>query len=172
MEEDQNVYLCILAKAYMQTKFTIQFDSDEEIIKLLSYDSFEHISLKPNEPKLFQLESRERYELKFTRERAYYYIKITVCKNDADSEDFQTCLEDLKSGDDRGKQLPAKTEESAEQPCVSCIVFIRLEAEEDAEAILHVQSQYSMIQLKEKDVVADFLNENEENRYSLTAMKD
>ena len=40
MEDDNNVYLCILVSAYQETKFSIEFDSDEEIIKLLNYNSF------------------------------------------------------------------------------------------------------------------------------------
>lgn len=125
MEEDKNIYLCILAKAYTETKFTIEYDSDEEIIKLLSYDSFEHVELKPNTPKLFQLEAQQKYEIKFTREKGYFYVKIAVCKND-NMDNYQTCLEELKDSSDKGKQIITKTEEFGEEPCARCIVFIKL----------------------------------------------
>ena len=68
-----------------------------------------------------------------------------MCKNTGD-DDYQTCLDDFKDDEDQGKKIVAKTEEFGEEPCQKCIVFVRLEAAEgDAEAIIHVQSEYSMI---------------------------
>lgn len=40
MEEDKNPYVCILAKAYLDSKFSIEYTSDNEIIKQLMLDSF------------------------------------------------------------------------------------------------------------------------------------
>ena len=121
--------------------------------------------------KLFQLEAEQKYEIKFTREKGFFYTKIAVCKNDG-SDDYDTCLEDLKDSDDMGKKIVTKTEEFGEDPCSKCIVFIKLQAEEPAEAIIHIQSKYSMIDLKEKDVVSDFLNEGETNKYSITTTQN
>lgn len=38
--------------------------------------------------------------------------------------------------------------------------------------MLHVQSTYSTIELKENDVISDFANENEMNKYSITSVKN
>lgn len=38
MTEDQDYYLCILAYGYLESKFTIEYTSDEDIIKLLRLD--------------------------------------------------------------------------------------------------------------------------------------
>lgn len=41
MRDDKDFYLCILATGYLESKFTIEYTSQEDIIKLLHYDSFE-----------------------------------------------------------------------------------------------------------------------------------
>lgn len=35
-----------------------------------------------------------------------------------------------------------------------------------------MQSHYSMIELKEKDVISDFTNEGEVNKYSITTIRN
>lgn len=81
MKEDKDFYLCILVTGYMESKFTIEYTSADEIIKLLHYDTFERFEIVPKKPKLFQLEAQQQYEIKFTREKGYFYVKIAVCKD-------------------------------------------------------------------------------------------
>jgi hypothetical protein len=45
MGDDRNVYLCLLAKAYTNTKLSFEYTSDEDSIKVLDMDSFETVSV-------------------------------------------------------------------------------------------------------------------------------
>ena len=67
-----------------------------------------------------------------------------MCKQDKDKS-YESCLEEIKDSNDKGRKVVAKTEEFGEEPCDKCIVFVKLQADEQAEVIIHVQSQYSMI---------------------------
>lgn len=40
MGDDRNVYLCLLTKAYTNTKLSFEYTSDENSIKVLDMDSF------------------------------------------------------------------------------------------------------------------------------------
>jgi len=47
--------------------------------------------VEPKSPKFYQLEANQKYEIKFTREKGYFYVKIAVCK-DEEGKDFEECL--------------------------------------------------------------------------------
>lgn len=40
MGEDRNIYLCLLVRAYTNTKLSLEYTSDEGSIKILDMDSF------------------------------------------------------------------------------------------------------------------------------------
>ena len=56
MDEHNDIYLYILARAVSDSKLSIEFeftDQDEEKVKMMSFDSFEHVKLAPKTSKLF-----------------------------------------------------------------------------------------------------------------------
>lgn len=79
MEDDENIYLCITARGAVESKFNLEYSTDEDEIKVLKYDTFENIALTEKNPKIFQMEAWQAYEIKVTREKGYFYIKIAVC---------------------------------------------------------------------------------------------
>ena len=58
MEDDKNIYLCILAKSEMESKFYIEWTSDEEMIKVLDLDSFETVKIEKGPAKVYQVTPR------------------------------------------------------------------------------------------------------------------
>lgn len=41
MNNDKNKYICILAHAFLDSKFSIEYSSDNQIMKRLTLDSYE-----------------------------------------------------------------------------------------------------------------------------------
>ena len=52
----------------------------------MHYDTFERFSVQPHQVKLFQLEAQQQYEIKFTRETGYFYVKVAVCQDKSDEK--------------------------------------------------------------------------------------
>lgn len=59
MGEDRNIYLCLLAKAYTNTKLSLEYTSDEDSIKILDMDSFETVSVDKLTTKLYQVSANQ-----------------------------------------------------------------------------------------------------------------
>lgn len=55
MSQDKHPYICILARAIQDSKFSIEYDSDDEIVTQIVLDSsYVHKTYIQNEKKLFQ----------------------------------------------------------------------------------------------------------------------
>lgn len=126
MGEDRNIYLCLLAKAYTNTKLSLEYTSDEDSIKILDMDSFETATLDKSTTKLYQVSANQEYYIKFTRNKGFPFVSFAKCTQ---GNDYEQCLEDLVKSKDKGKQLVSKTESFTEEPCEKCIIFIKLTAE-------------------------------------------
>lgn len=132
----------MLAKAYIESKFYIEWTSDEEMIKVLDLDSFETVPIEKGPSKIFQVTPRlQEYEIKFTRNRGFPFIQIVVCSA---KDDYDDCLENSDKKTAK-KQMVTKTEMYSEEPCSDCIIFIEISTEESAELEIHVQSKYSEV---------------------------
>lgn len=59
MNEDKNPYLCILAEAYLDSKFSIEYSSDNNIIKQLTLDNFYTHKSAKDTTKIFQLDGAQ-----------------------------------------------------------------------------------------------------------------
>jgi hypothetical protein len=59
MGNDRNVYLCLLAKAYTNTKLSFEYTSDEGSIKVLDMDRFETVSVEKDKPKIYQISANQ-----------------------------------------------------------------------------------------------------------------
>lgn len=67
MDDDSNFYLCIRVTGITESKFNIEYTTDNEEIKTLGFDGFSNVILEPHIPKLYQMEAWQDYEIKFTR---------------------------------------------------------------------------------------------------------
>lgn len=59
MGQDRNIYLCLLAKAYTNSKLSIEYASDEDSIKILDMDSFETVEIDKSATKLYQVSANQ-----------------------------------------------------------------------------------------------------------------
>lgn len=73
-------------------------------------------------------------------------------------------MEEFKN-DDKGKQIVAKTSSFEEQFCADCIYLFKFSTVEPSELNFHLQSKFTELQLKENNIISDFLNEGQTNKY-------
>lgn len=140
LDDDKNPYICILAEAFMDSKFSIQFISDEGLIKQLMLDSFSvHKSDKP-EDSYFQIDGTQEFTIKITRSSGFPYIDNVVCKS---GNDFEDCLEKFKIEKKNEVQLADKMTTITQTPCEKCIVFLKIHSNEPYQVNIHVASKYS-----------------------------
>jgi hypothetical protein len=59
MGDDRNVYICIMAKAYTNTKLSFEYTSSEDTIKVLDMDSFETVNVDKGIIKLYQVSANQ-----------------------------------------------------------------------------------------------------------------
>lgn len=90
MEDHRNVYLCILAQAITDNKFTIEFISDSESIKTLSMDGQATLKSKSGQVTLYQIEASQSFELKIARNEGFPYISSKLCKP---GKEMSTCVQ-------------------------------------------------------------------------------
>ncbi len=79
MGEHRNIYICLLVKAYTNTKITLEYTSDEESIKVLDMDSFETVNVEKGKPKLYQVSANQQYYIKFTRNKGFPFVSFAKC---------------------------------------------------------------------------------------------
>jgi len=78
MNEDKNPYICILAKAYQDSKFSIEYTSENNIMQQVRLDSF-YVKSKANEVTILQVDGTQEFSLKVTRTEGFPYIAYKVC---------------------------------------------------------------------------------------------
>jgi len=59
MEDDRDVYLCLLVQAKTDTKFSIEFTSDAEAIKTLYLDSSTTLRSDAGQSTFYQIDSTQ-----------------------------------------------------------------------------------------------------------------
>lgn len=89
MGEDRNIYLCLLAKAYTNTKLSIEYTSDEDSIKILDMDSFETVDVDKSSTKLYQVSANQEYYIKFTRNKGFPFVSFAKCTQ---GNDYEKCM--------------------------------------------------------------------------------
>ena len=61
METDHDIYLCLLASSITDSKFTIEYSSDEQTMKVLTPNTFERIQLSADQVKMYQMQANQQY---------------------------------------------------------------------------------------------------------------
>ena len=140
MNEDKHPSLCILVKGKEDTKFSIEFDSDDEIITHLRLDTSYVYKGKKSNVKIVQIDASDEFTLKISRSEGFPFTDKKLCKK---KEDLDTCLSDFKDSTDKGTQLLDKMTSIREGPCQQCILFIKITTPEPSTITLHLQSKYS-----------------------------
>jgi len=59
MGDDRNIYICILAKAYTNTKLSFEYTSSTDAIKVLEMDSFETVTIDKMTPKIYRVSANQ-----------------------------------------------------------------------------------------------------------------
>lgn len=98
------------------------------------------------------------------RKSGFPFIYIKKCKENQLLE----CKQQLMDSKDKGKQIVSKTEEFEEEPCESCVYIFKMYAEDPAVITFHLKSKYSMLQLKQHEIISDFIQEEDQNSYYFT----
>ena len=87
MDDHNDIYLYILARAVTDSKLSIEFefnDQDEEKVKMMSFDSFEHVKLQPKKSKLFYTSIEQPFEIKIQRSNGFPFYSTKICKKKLD----------------------------------------------------------------------------------------
>ncbi len=79
MEDDRDVYLCILATAFLDSKFSIQYSTESYNLKNMALDNFYIKKLASNEVALYQIEATQEFYLKVSRTEGFPYITTKMC---------------------------------------------------------------------------------------------
>ena len=80
MDEDKHPSLCILVKGNEDTKFSIEFDSEDEIITHLRLDTSYVYKGKKDTIKLIQIDASDEFTLKISRSVGFPFIDKKLCK--------------------------------------------------------------------------------------------
>jgi hypothetical protein len=80
MEGDATPYLCVLATAPADTKFSIEFTSDKDAIKQLAIDTTTALSSSSGQKTLYQIDTSQYVYLKITREEGFPHFSSKICK--------------------------------------------------------------------------------------------
>lgn len=127
MSEDKHPYICILARAASDSKFSIEYDSNDEIINQLQLDSSYVHKGTANSAKIFQIDASQEFKLKITRSAGFPFIDQALCKS---NEDLETCLNTFKEKTSKGEQMATLTKIIEEEPCEKCIFFLKITSEQ------------------------------------------
>jgi hypothetical protein len=85
---------------------------------------------------------------------------------------MEQCLEDFRTSDSKGDQLTEKILSITEKPCTSCMLYVKISAEDETQLSLHAQSSYAQVDLKEGQPITDIVGPKEVNRYMITSSKN
>lgn len=80
MNNDKNKYICILANAYLDSKFSIEYSSDNQLIKHLTADSYLTKKLEAHQTAYFQMDGAQEMVIKITRTSGFPYLSNKICK--------------------------------------------------------------------------------------------
>lgn len=169
MNLDKNPYICILAQAYLDSKFSIEYISDDGLIKQLTVDNFYTQKSERGKVTYLQIDASQEFTVKITRNEGFPYISHTICKS---GDDFEACLDDFKESKKKEIQLADKMTTFGQEPCEKCILFIKVNSPEASELNFHVQSKYAETELIENQMFTDELEGKGENKYRLTTIKN
>jgi hypothetical protein len=114
--------------------------------------------LGKEETKYYQTDGVFEQFAKITRLTGFPFIKIKKCPN---RDEYMQCMDDFKNDEDKGKQIVTKTESFTEEACPMCIFLFKFSTMEPSKIDFHLQSKYSELELKEKVILSDFLNEGQ-----------
>ncbi len=168
MEEDGNVYLCLVARGLQDGKFSIEYVSDRKEIQMLHTNSFQSVALDTNETKIYQIEGYMQFVAKIIRTRGYPYLDIKKCNADS----LKECQEAFIASREWGKQLVKKTEQFSEDPCLKCIYYLKFQAMEPCAITLHFNTYNSETELMQHEIITDFVEFGGESRYFITHVKN
>lgn len=101
---DRNPYICILAQAYLDSKFSIEYISDDGLIKQLTLDTFYTLKSEAGKVSYMQVDASQEFKVKITRTDGYPYLSHTLCTS---GDDFEDCLDKFKDSKEE-KQLADK----------------------------------------------------------------
>lgn len=91
-----------MARALTDTKFSIEYDSSDEIMNQLTLDtSYVHKALAKT-VKIFQVDATQEFKLKITRSAGFPFIDKALCKS---NEDLESCLNAFKEKASKGEQM-------------------------------------------------------------------
>lgn len=90
MEGDPIPYLCVLATANEDTKFSIEFTSDKNAIKQLAIDTTTRLSSSKGQTSYFQIDTSQQVYLKISREEGFPHFAQKAC-NPKD-KDLASCV--------------------------------------------------------------------------------
>ena len=152
MNADKNPYICILAQAFLDSKFSIEYASDDGLIKQLMLDSFYTVKSKAGEETFFQVDNSQEFTIKLTRTNGFPYLTHTICKA---GDDFEDCFEKFKGEKEKEYQIADKMTSLSQTPCEKCIFFFRVDSREPSEVNIHVQSKYAETELIENQLLTD-----------------
>jgi hypothetical protein len=106
MNEDKNPYICILAKAYQDSKISIEYTADDEIMKQVMLDSFHTVKSETNQVSLLQVDATSEFSLKVTRNEGFPYLSYKLCTEDEVEN---------KNGEDKEKDKKDKDKEKEKE---------------------------------------------------------
>jgi hypothetical protein len=81
MNEDKHPSICILVTALEDTKFSIEYDSDDEIMTHLMLDQSYVYKGQKDKVKIVQVDASVEYSLKITRSEGFPFLDKETCKN-------------------------------------------------------------------------------------------
>jgi hypothetical protein len=90
MEGDSTPYLCVLAVAPSDSKFSIEWTSDKNTIKTLAIDTTTALSTISGQKTIYQIDTTQETYLKITRDEGFPYFSTKTCK--PEGGDFSNCV--------------------------------------------------------------------------------
>ena len=114
MNEDKNPYLCILAEAYLDSKFSIEYSSEKGLIKQLTLDNL-YTEKIDRQGKMLQVDATQEFTVKISRTVGFPYYSHVFCKS---TDDFDDCLSKFED-EEKSKevQLADKMTTISPKPC-------------------------------------------------------
>jgi hypothetical protein len=79
IDENGNPFFCLIAISDENSKFSIEYTSEEEIVSLLRLDEYKTVSLEKEETQYFQIEASVEHTVKMVRNKGYPYIEEKKC---------------------------------------------------------------------------------------------
>lgn len=124
MEGDPTPYLCVLATAPADTKFSIEFTSDKNAIKQLAIDTTTALVSTHGQKTIYQIDTTQYIYLKITREEGFPYFSKKECK--PKEADISQCVEEFENDESKGIQLADKVTTLEGDPCDKCTLLVKI----------------------------------------------